>query len=84
MKALGILQEGLDFMNKAIEANPNSVKELQSEIDIYNEAIKEFEELNSVLIDLFTCIEFTEDENAEKRLSSMETYLRRLARFKSE
>lgn len=47
MKALEILQEGLEFMIKAIEVNPNSVKELQSEIDIYNEAIKELEELEN-------------------------------------
>ena len=45
MKALEILQEGLEFMIKAIKVNPNSVKELQSEIDIYNEAIKELEDL---------------------------------------
>ena len=47
MKALEILQEGLEFMIKAIKVNPNSVKELQSEIDIYNEAIKELEELKN-------------------------------------
>ena len=41
MKSLEILQEGLEFMIKAIEVNQNSVKELQSEIDIYNEAILE-------------------------------------------
>ena len=45
MKSLEILQEGLEFMIKAIEVNPNSVKELQSEIDIYKEAIKELKEL---------------------------------------
>ena len=71
MKALEILQKNA-VLQKSVE--PNYLKE----------AIKELEELNSVLIDLFTCIEFTEDENAEKRLSSMETYLIRLARFKSE
>ena len=49
MKALGILQEGLDFMNKAIEANPNSVKELQSEIDIYNEAILELQVIQDII-----------------------------------
>lgn len=32
---------------KAIEVNQNSVKQLQSEIDIYNEAIKELEELEN-------------------------------------
>lgn len=71
MKALEILQKNA-VLQKAVE--PSYLKE----------AIKELEELNSVLIDLFTCIEFTEDENAEKRLSSMETYLIRLSRFKSE
>lgn len=32
---------------KAIEVNQNSVKQLQSEIDIYNEAIKELEALEN-------------------------------------
>ena len=32
---------------KAIEVNQNSVKQLQSEIDIYNEAIKQLEELEN-------------------------------------
>ena len=43
MKALEILKEGLVFMNQAIKVNPNSVKELQSEIDRYVEAIDELE-----------------------------------------
>jgi len=45
------------------------------------EAIKELELLDNDLKDLFSCIELTEDENAEKRLSSMETYLIRLSKY---
>lgn len=47
MKSLEILKEGVDFMKRAIKVNPNSVKELQSEIDRYIEAINELEEFNN-------------------------------------
>lgn len=66
---------------KAIEVNQNSVKQLQSEIDIYKEAIKELEQLDNDLKDLFSCIELTEDESYEKRFTSLETYLIRLSKF---
>ncbi len=49
MKSLEILQEGLEFMIKAIKVNPNSVKELQSEIDIYNEAILELQVIQDII-----------------------------------
>ena len=72
MKALGILKNNI-VLQTAVE--PNYLKE----------AIKELELLQNDLEDLFVCIELTEDETAEKRLSAMETYLIRLRRgLKSE
>lgn len=42
----------------------------------------ELQEIKAIIDDLFTSIELSEDENAETRLNNMETYLRRLARYK--
>lgn len=46
-----------------------------------SKAIKELEQLDNDLKDLFSCIELTEDESYEKRFTSMETYLIRLSKF---
>lgn len=79
IKALMILKDVKPNEEQlGLELHPNCVT------DDIEQAILEIQEIDSILIDLFTCIELTEDETAEKRLSSMETYLIRLARFKSE
>jgi predicted nuclease with TOPRIM domain len=51
LKGLEILKEGLEFMEKAIKVNPNSVKELQSEINIYNEAIEELKAVQDIILE---------------------------------
>lgn len=68
---------------KAIEILNNinvwgDVTEVEEQI---NEAIKELEQLDNDLKDLFSCIELTEDESYEKRFTSIETYLIRLSKF---
>ena len=45
MKALEILKEGLDFMQKAVKVNPISANELNAEIEVYKTAIAELEAL---------------------------------------
>lgn len=51
MKALGILKEGLDFMEKAIKTNPLSKEELESEIKVYQEAINELEVIQEIILE---------------------------------
>lgn len=50
------------------------------EDDLLNEAVEELELLDNNLKDLFASLELTENETAEKRLNSMQTYLDRLKR----
>jgi len=46
-KSLDILKNGVQLMQEAIKTNPNSIKEIQSEINIYYEAIEELEKVES-------------------------------------
>ena len=45
LKAISILEEGVVFMQKAIETNPLSRELIEKEIALYNEAIKELKSL---------------------------------------
>ena len=74
MKALEILKKELDTETKRIIYSVVVINNLE-------EAIKEIEELDNDLKDLFSCIELTEDESYEKRFTSLETYLIRLSKF---
>ncbi len=57
LKSLDILKNGVQLMQEAIKTNPNSVKEIQSEIDIYNEAIMELERLEDIIYEKDNIIE---------------------------
>ena len=48
MKALEILLNGIALMEEHIKSNPMSEKEIRNEIEIYKEAVKEIEELQSL------------------------------------
>ena len=52
----------------------------RKKLEKINEAIEEIENIDSILKDLFCCIELTKDETEENKLNSMETYLKRLER----
>ena len=49
MKALEILKNGIELMEKAKETNPESLIHLEKEIKIYNEAVEELEDMQENL-----------------------------------
>ena len=49
MKALEILKNGIELMEKAKETNPESLIHLEKEIKTYNEAVAELEDMQENL-----------------------------------
>ena len=82
MKAIEILKHKWIQGNVVYDNDTQKhTRYLKYDDELMHEAIKELELLDNDLKDLFCCIELEEDENAEKRLSSMETYLIRLSKY---
>lgn len=67
MKAIQILTTGIELLEKAKATNPLSLKEIQSKIDIYAEAIKELEEIQKNLTSNNKLVQMMNEEMIELR-----------------
>lgn len=67
MKAIQILTTGIDLLEKAKATNQLGLKEIQSEIDIYAEAIKELEEIQKNLTSNNKLVQMMNEEMIELR-----------------
>lgn len=67
MKAIQILTTAIELLEKAKATNPLSLKEIQSEIDIYAEAIKELEEIQKNLTSNNKLVQMMNEEMIELR-----------------
>ena len=67
MKAIQILTTGIELLEKAKATNPLSLEEIQSEIDIYAEAIKELEEIQKNITSNNKLVQMMNEEMIELR-----------------